>query len=274
MSQLKLFLVDKRNLKCMGVVIIDLRRHLRQKVDCENKFLFPTITEAFRVEKMPTASQAKTFGEEIGELEVSISCEFGGYLPDMEPQIRVPPSQEVASFDRPRESKPVKDIHTMEMYRLQTEEDSTHEISQLILKTQKVIDDIDENVALNKDSKLEGKIADMKVKNVIPDLSGPHTTKKLSPEAELEIVRIQRKMMQEWRQEAPQKEETIRTEAEKQVVVFEPISLDVRLISLCTSSEQLTKFISDNVCYIQLSFMKSNQTVHDSHKLVNQNRHL
>ena len=89
MIRLKIDILDKRNDKLIGVVVINLLSILNKQVKDKDQSPFDSFTSVFPIMKQqihpdvkPQERQARgnkpivNYSEQIGEIEISMSCEF------------------------------------------------------------------------------------------------------------------------------------------------------------------------------------------------------
>lgn len=299
MKTLKLFLVDKRNIKCLGVCSIELRTFLKRKVDAGDKYLLSKIDQDFPVTKMPSATVSQGMVPQIGSLHVELVCEFGGIyeppapsLPQSNQQAMVRPSKpkqiqmnatdenygNLMTSNQGNNARQSGYVNPFEQFQdqfesvqskinrtnnngpslKQTNDDADIDMSALISKAQNIIDEIDEGYT--QDDPVRVVLDKEETENVMTAFGERETakrqTKQLPPEIELEIIRLQKRMIKS--DQPPSKTETtggpVSNEQRSAAKLIDTV-IDINLDCIEISNKSYQNKIAESICYFQVSYI-------------------
>ena len=267
MKILKLYLVDKRNLKCLGIVQIDILPFLKKSATQFDLKPIEDIQGVFCVKKPPTAIENKSHPTEIGNIEIILNCEFGGnYESKLETETNYLP------IPKQKESDEQGRIQTLSKFGAEkpkiTPKDQHHsELSQLIEKTEKLIDDMNlEEIRNDKNLKQE-----LRVKELQQELQKNEEIvkkkKHLPIEIELELLKMQKNRLKVEKQ-------TVFADENKVIHNFsnsknQMKNLKISLHTFDTEVDSYQKSITENITFVRLDLANNNNVTLETYKLTN-----
>jgi hypothetical protein len=267
MKSLKLFLVDKRNLKCLGVGTFDFSPFL---LKVSNRFDLKPF-EFFRTEvvvkKAPNAIENKHNQSEIGHLEIEIDCEFGGNY------------EKYISNKALFEHKTPEDVlHNQHLQTTPVMDNKEHffepnchkgksDLSQLIFQTEQMIEEMSlEEIKNDKNLKNELKVKELK-NEIACKNEEISKQKKLPIEIEIELLKMQKELLKN----SQSKSATIQSRNSKIDKLFEVKSPQVKSLRISIEKlnvevQQYQKSLSENIAFIRLARMAFDGQILETHK--------
>lgn len=278
MKTLKLFLVDKRNIKCLGFVAINLHEFLRKTVLQEEKHILSDFSRAFSIFKMPTAIENKKSSTEIGKIDIEVCSEFGGYYANFIPKQvssknekkheKVENEREMLSLpqlsnvDSGKNAKEIKKTQNFEDYRK-----TSVDLSQLINHTEKLIDEIDWEVSANtKNDNFQHKLA--KLEKDLEEKKEKKITKDLPVELELEMLRIQKNLLKS--AQSPSNASSFNTQKINEMFIKtipSKIFLRISLDYLEVDFPEYQKPLFDHISFIKTTLTDNKENLIETYKL-------
>lgn len=274
MKAIKLFLVDKRNVKCLGIVQVELLAFLKRKVADFGESPLESIRAVFPISRPPTAIENKKVNNEIGSIEIEVTCEFGGrYEHKIPKQVttfggKTDKEMDFKIIDNKSNARIVDTNKRPKQQMDRVQKIAQVDLSQLIHRTEELINEIDFEVDQNdknrkfnlKVQEIEETLKEEKVSNFIQ--------KNLSAEVELEILKMQKYSLQKSKREFANSNTSNKInelfESHKSNSKFITINLE----ELEVESPVYQKSLSENLSFVQLTLTDENDVLLETHKFI------
>ena len=274
MKVIKLFLVDKRNIKCLGIVQIELHPFIKRKVADFGESPLESIRAVFPISRPPTAIENKKVNNEIGSIEIEVTCEFGGrYEHKIPKQVttfggKTDKEMDFKIIDNKSNARIIEPNKRPKEQMNRVQKIDQVDLSQLIHRTEELINEMDFEVDQNdknrkfnlKVQEIEETLKEEKVSHFIP--------KNLSAEVELEILKMQKYSLQKNQREFANSNTSNKINELFESHQTNPKFITINLEQLEVESPVYQKSLSENLSFVQLTLTDENDVLLETHKFI------
>lgn len=279
MKTLKLYLVDKRNIKCLGVILVDLLPYLKKSNGKFEERPIENINGVFSIIKPPTAIENKKSPSEIGLVEIMISSEFGGnyekLLNELIPKempVAKQKTENVLVSPQPPKQHPSK---------ANREKEDKIGLSQLIQSTEQIldemnVDDIHQDRNLRTELKIRELENDMKQRELQQQQQQQQSNPRKVPiEIEIEMYKMQKELLRSNPATNPNdysnpkidrmfEQSSIRNTISR--ASNTPKSIYVSVHNFLVEVPQFQKSLSENISFIRINLVDEKENVVETYK--------
>ena len=281
MGTLKLYLVDKRNTKAVGLVSIDLVPHMVKHIDYKNPKALKNIHDVFDVHKITSAVASTVFSQKIGEIEITIKNVFRNQVDHLkdEPVRENSPNiidrsaiiQTITDSQAKIGGRSVKigdiknskyiDPFSKEADHKIAKKNDNPDLSNILNYAENVLNEIDREY--------NTKSADHEIKNLIDNYDNENVKERQDPEIELQMLRLKR---YERNPEIKVDKSIVHTQDDKVnnnlsiEKLKEPATLFIYVADMTVNSQNFSKLLNEDICTLEISLKAGDGTQKDVHK--------